>query len=103
MKVVNTYEEYKSACKEVNDTSVYAWMPKVSYIVSSKEKLIELLNVVEHKTLKEIIKEVINNYGEEFYYGKLIGLELTNEDYYYVYERFGKRVYDTCVGGLRRC
>ena len=66
-------------------------------------ELNELLDQVEHKTLKEIIKEVINNYGNEFYYGKLIGLELTNEDYYYVYERFGKRTYDTCVGGLRRC
>jgi hypothetical protein len=101
MKVVKTYEEYKSACKEVNDTSVYAWMPKVSYVIVTETGLNELLNQVEHKTLKEIIKEVINNYGKEFYYGKLIGLELTNEDYYYVYERFGKRTYDTCVGGLR--
>lgn len=102
MKVVKTYEEYKSACREVNDTSVYAWMPKVSYVIVTETELNELLDQAEHKTLKEIIKEVINNYGDEFYYGKLIGLELTNEDYYYVYERFGKRTYDTCVGGLRK-
>ena len=102
MKVVKTYEEYKNACKEVNDTSVYAWMPKVSYVIVTETELNELLDQVEHKTLKEIIKEVIDNYGNEFYYGKLIGLELTNEDYYYVYERLGKIVYDTCVGGLRR-
>lgn len=102
MKVVSTYDEYLKACKEVCDTSVYAWMPKVSYVIVTETELNELLNKVEHKTLKEIIKEVIDNYGNEFYYGKLIGLELTNEDYYYVYERFGKRTYDSCVGGFRK-
>lgn len=102
MKVVNTYEDYLKSCEEVEQTSVYAWMPKVSYIVDSKDDLKMLLKKVDHKTLKEIINEIIENLGKEFYYGKLVGLEMTNEDYYYVYERFGKRTYDTCVGGLRK-
>lgn len=102
MKVVSTYKEYLKVCKEVNDTSVYAWMPKVSYIVDTLTGLNDLLNEVEHKTLKEIIKEIIDNYNKDFYYGALVGIELTNEDYYYIYERFDKRVYDSCVGGLRK-
>jgi retron-type reverse transcriptase len=102
MKVVNTYEEYLNVCKEINDTSVYAWMPKVSYVVVTVSDLENLFDKVDHKTLKNIITEIIENYGKEFYYGTLIGLEITNEDYYYVYERFGKRTYDSCVGGLRK-
>jgi hypothetical protein len=102
MKVVSTYDEYLKACKEVCDTSVYAWMPKVSYVIDTLTDLNDLLDKVDHKTLKGIIKEIIDNYGKEFYYGKLVGVELTNEDYYYIYERFDKRVYDSCVGGLRK-
>ena len=101
MKVVNTYDEYLKACKEVDTTSVYAWMPKVDYIVTDIDELKELENKVNKKILKSIIKRVIDNMGKDFHYGKLIGLELTNEDYYYIYERFGKRVYDTCVNGLK--
>jgi hypothetical protein len=77
-------------------------MPKVSYVIDTLTDLNDLLDKVDHKTLKEIIKEIIDNYGKEFYYGVLVGIELTNEDYYYIYERFDKRVYDTCVGGLRK-
>ena len=102
MKVVSTYDEYLKACKEVNDTSVYAWMPKVSYIVDTLAGLNDLFSEVEHKTLKEIIKEIIDNYNKDFYHGTLVGIELTNEDYYYVYEKFDMRVYDSCVGGLRK-
>jgi hypothetical protein len=102
MKVVSTYDEYLKACKEVNDTSVYAWMPKVSYVVDTLSELNDLLDKADHKTLKEIIKEIIDNYNKDFYYGVLVGIELTNEDYYYIYERFDKRVYDSCVGGLRK-
>jgi hypothetical protein len=102
MKIANTYKEYLKACKEVNDTSVYAWMPKVSYVVDTLSELNDLLDKADHKTLKEIIKEIIDNYNKDFYYGVLVGIELTNEDYYYIYERFDKRIYDSCVGGLRK-
>ena len=86
----------------MTNTSVYAGMPKVSYVVDTLAGLNDLLDKVDHKTLKEIIKEIIDNYNKDFYYGMLVGVELTNEDYYYVYERFDKRVYDSCVGGLRK-
>ena len=102
MKVVHTYDEYLIACKEVDETSVYAWMPKVDYIITDIDELRFLKKrVVGEKTLSKIIQQTIDNIGKEFYYGTLIGLELTNEDYYYIYERFGKRVYDTCVNGLK--
>lgn len=50
--------------------------------------------------LNEFIKKAIDNYGKEGKYGKLIGLNVTNEDYYYIYSKDGKIVYDTCVSGL---
>ena len=104
MKIVKNYKEYLDACEEVYNTSEYIWMPKVSYELLTRDELKGLLlnENIDDGTLKLILTEIINNYGKEFYYGKLIGIELTNEDYYYVYERFGKRVYDTCVNGLRK-
>ena len=104
MKIVNNYKEYLDACQEVYNTSVYAWMPEVSYELLTIDELKELLSNenIDCRVLKSILTDIINNYGEEFYHGKIIGIELTNEDYYYVYERSGKKVYDTCVSGLRK-
>lgn len=50
--------------------------------------------------IKHILQKIIANYGKEFKYGKLIGLNITDEDYYYIYEKDGKCRYDSCVGGL---
>ena len=54
----------------------------------------------EGHAIKHILQEIIANYGKEFKNGKLIGLNITDEDYYYIYEKDGKCTYDSCVGGL---
>lgn len=102
MKVVNNYKDYIVACEEVEKTGDYIWMPKVSYELLSKEDIKNLLFSNENldSTLKMILSDVFNNHGKKYSRGILIGVELTNEDYYYVYDCNGRKTYDTCVNNL---
>ena len=40
-----------------------------------------------NKSLKRIVNDVIDNYGKDFSKGKLVGIQITNEDYYYISKR----------------
>ena len=52
-------------------------------------------------TFKRLINIVIENYGNIYKRGTLIGLEITNEDFYWIYkDQNGKRIYSTCVARL---
>lgn len=102
MKIVNSYNEYLTACQEIEESACYNWMPQVSYKLLTRESLRDLL-LSQYKldsVLKLIIVEVLNNYNIEYTKGKLIGIELTNEDYYYVFEKENQLIFETCVGKL---
>lgn len=102
MKIVNSYNEYLTACRAIEESAYYTWTPQVSYKLLTKESLRDLLlsQYDLDGVLKLIIVEVLNNYNIEYTKGKLIGIELTNEDYYYILEKEGKMIFETCVGKL---
>lgn len=102
MKIVNSYNEYLNACQKIEESAYYTWMPQVSYKLLTRESLRDLLLSQYNldSVLKLIIVEVLNNYNREYSKGKLIGIELTNEDYYYIFEKEGKMIFETCVSRL---
>lgn len=55
-----------------------------------------------NKSLKRIVNDVIDNYGKDFSRGKLVGIQITNEDYYYIYRKEnGYRTLDSCVSKIK--
>lgn len=54
-----------------------------------------------HKTFVHIVNEAVEHFGKEFKNGKLTGISITNEDYYWIYTKpDGKRLFGSCVGRL---
>ena len=102
MIIVNSYNEYLNACQKIEESAYYVWMPQVSYKLLTQETLRDLLLSQYNLdgVLKTIIVEVLNNYNRGYSKGKLIGIELTNEDYYYVFEKDSKLIFETCVSKL---
>lgn len=55
----------------------------------------------DNNTFKRLLNIVIENYGNIYKKGTLIGLEITNEDFYWIYkDQNGKCIYSTCVARL---
>lgn len=52
------------------------------------------------EVFRNIVDAVIENFGKEFSKGILIGLEITEEDSYYLFDNNGTRCSDSCSGGL---
>lgn len=51
--------------------------------------------------LKGIVNKAVDNFGKEFKNGKLTGISITNEDYYWIYTKpDGRRLFGSCVGRL---
>ena len=51
-------------------------------------------------TFRSIVDEVIENFGKPFSKGILTGLEITEEDCYYIFDDNGKLSGSSCVGHL---
>lgn len=82
----------------------YIW---IEYEFNDLEELKQLQKRLNHpfakndKTLKHIVNEAVDNFGKEFKHGKLTGISVTNEDYYWIYTKpDGKRLFGSCVGRL---
>ena len=75
-------------------------LDKVKSLIPYAEKLAN----ENQPNLKHIINEVINNYDWEFKHRngiiyKLQGIQISNEDYYYIYiGEDGSKQYNSCVG-----
>jgi len=54
--------------------------------------------------LPDIVKNLVEHYGEKCIFGmtsgKLVGVEVTQEDYYWILDTGKYKKYCTCVGGL---
>ena len=70
------------------------------YNIIGKENLQETLEHDEiFGVIKQIIEDVISNLGKQTESGKLIGIQITEEDIYYILDDNGT-YYDSCVGGI---
>lgn len=67
------------------------------YNILDRKDLSDVLTLATG-TLKNIIKDVIDNLGKETKLGRLIGIQITEEDVYYVFDDKGEYNYDSCVG-----
>lgn len=86
------------------------WFVWIEYYMTDLKELQQLYKKITNPfykgpyarciNLPKILKEIINNYRKEFKLGTLIGLNITNEDYYYLFYRNGKRYCESCVGKL---
>jgi hypothetical protein len=84
------------------------WFIWIEYRIDTLDELKLILKQLnkpfvrnQELVFKNLLNQVIKNYGNEYLVGKLIGLSVTNEDYYYIYENAdGKRTYSTCVAKL---
>lgn len=86
------------------------WFVWAEYDILTLEELQKLYKSITHPFYKGpyqrcinlplILKDIIDHYGEDYKLGTLVGLNITNEDYYYIYERNGIHYYDTCVNNL---
>lgn len=54
------------------------------------------------EVFRDIVDEVIENFGKEFSKGKLIGLEITEEDCYYIFDDNGDKKYISCCENLEQ-
>lgn len=82
----------------------YCW---ICYRVTTIEQAQDLLKRVKYKVnLPQILREFIRNNGElvygSHYDGKFIGIEITDEDYYYIiYDNVkNKTMFESCAGSL---
>lgn len=104
-KILRKYSKYLTKLSYLSHERFNIfWLLWIQYYAIGLEELNELKKSKQYRTervLREIVNEVIDNYGKEFRQGKLIGFNETNEDYYYVYERSdGSRRCGSCCGGL---
>ena len=52
------------------------------------------------QVLQAIIIDVISNIGKQTESGKLIGIQITEEDAYYILDDYGTYNFVSCVGGI---
>lgn len=108
--IANSYEEYKRLCEEKFSRNESPYQGEfISFYVDTTEKLYECTLAVE-KDSNEVLLRYLTELRENLdktatdgfgTFGKLVGLELTHEDCYYILEKEdGKRIFATCVGGL---
>lgn len=91
-------------------TLEYPWWIWLEYDILSIDELKKLQKSLNYpfytsgflnKSLKRIVNDVIDNYGKDFSHGKLVGLQITNEDYYYIYKKEdGYMTLDSCVSKI---
>lgn len=71
------------------------------YDIIGKEKLSEVSEKEEvSKVLQAIINDVICHYGKQTESGELIGIQITEEDAYYILNDNGTYHYSSCVGSI---
>ena len=69
--------------------------------IIGKEKLQETLEHDEiFGVITQIIEDVISNIGKQTESGKLIGIQITEEDVYYILDDNGTYHYSSCVGSI---
>jgi hypothetical protein len=105
---VHSYEEYlKEVEKKMESKEDFYEGSYVSYQVKDVKTAKQLLKKVPtddniHSILEEFIKhynDTAVDYGVRC--GKLIGIEMTHEDYYYMLSDGKKQWYESCVGKLK--
>ena len=71
------------------------------YNIIGEKKLLEVLENEEiSQVLQAIIIDVISNIGKQTESGKLIGIQITEEDAYYILDDYGTYNFVSCVGGI---
>lgn len=86
----------------------WIWLEYDILSIDDLKKLQKSLNYLFYtsgflnKSLKRIVNDVIDNYGKDFSKGKLVGIQITNEDYYYIYQKEnGYKTFDSCVSKIK--
>ena len=97
-----TYGKYSMECPW------WIWLECDILSIDDLKKLQKSLNYSFYtsgflnKSLKRIVNDVIDNYGKDFSKGKLVGIQITNEDYYYIYQKEnGYKTFDSCVSKIK--
>lgn len=71
------------------------------YNIIGEKKLLEVLENEEiSQVLQAIIIDVISNIGKQTESGKLIGIQITEEDAYYILDDYGTYNFVSCVGEI---
>ena len=78
----------------------------VSYMVQDTTTAKEIIKETTDENLKDILSNFVLHYGSiavgcSVRTGKLVAIELTHEDYYYVLSDKNGRWYESCVGKLK--
>lgn len=69
--------------------------------IIGEEKLQETLEHDEiFGVIRQIIEDAISNIGKQTESGKLIGIQITEEDVYYILDDNGTYHYSSCVGSI---
>lgn len=102
-KIIRKYIKYFRN-NYIYDTYWYTWIWYDAIGIEALQNLQPYAEKLHSFNLKHIIQTVIDNYNWSFthrngntYY--LRGVEISNEDYYYIYvNEEGDKVYNSCVG-----
>lgn len=71
------------------------------YNIIGADNLIEVAKKKEiFGVIKSIIDNVVENYGKQTKSGKLIGIQITEEDVYYILDDHGTYNFASCVGDI---
>lgn len=108
-KYYNLWENKKRISgKNSMEYPLWIWLEYNILSIDDLKKLQKSLNYSFYtsrflnKSLKRIVNDVIDNYGKDFSKGKLVGLQITNEDYYYIYQKEdGRKTLDSCVSEIK--
>lgn len=100
-KIIRKYIKYFRN-RYIYDTYWYTW---IWIDVIGKDEIKSLSSYIEKRiNLRCIVDTILNNYDWSFEYknGKIYylrGVEISNEDYYYIYvAEDGDKIYSSCVG-----